>query len=68
MCTVTIEYSKNSKAIDLLISAIRELGAVVTINEEEPHYNPEFVAKMERGMEDHKMGRCVKIAIDDLWK
>ena len=43
MCTVTIEYSENRKAIDLLLSAIRELGAVVTITEEnEPRYNPAF--------------------------
>lgn len=69
MCTVTIEYSKNKKEIDALLSIMRKLGAIVTISkEEEPKYNPEIVAKAERGREAYKRGECVKIAIEDLWK
>jgi len=69
MCTATIEYSKNKKEIDTLLSIIRKLGAIVTVsNDDEPKYNPEIVAKVERGREAYKRGECVKIAIEDLWK
>ncbi|MBO7652585.1 MAG: hypothetical protein J6S84_07745 [Bacteroidales bacterium] len=68
MCIATIEYSKNKKEIDTLLSIIKKLGAVVTISKEEPKYNPEIVAKAERGREAYKRGECVKIAIEDLWK
>ena len=69
MCIATIKYSKNKKEIDTLLSIIKKLGAVVTISkEEEPKYNPEIVAKAERGREAYKRGECVKIAIEDLWK
>lgn len=67
MCTVTITYHENSDAIDALIEKIKSYGATV-VSENEPYYDPEFVAKAQRGMEDHEMGRCVKIAIEDLWK
>ncbi len=69
MCTVTIEYSKNRKEIDALLSVMRKLGAIVTVSkDEEPQYNPEIVAKVERGREAYKRGECVKIAVEDLWK
>ncbi len=69
MCTVTIEYSENRKAIDLLLSAIRELGAVVTITDEnEPRYNPEILKKAEESRIAHRNGQCVKMAVEDLWK
>lgn len=69
MCTVTIEYSKNRKEIDALLSVMQKLGAIVTVSkDEEPQYNPEIVAKVERGREAYKHGECVKIAIEDLWK
>ena len=68
MCTVTIEYNRNRKAIDLLLSAIEELGAkVVTTKDEDPHYSPEFIAKMQRGMEAYKKGECVTVDLDNLW-
>lgn len=31
-------------------------------------YDPKFVAKIRKGDEDIKNGKCVKIAIQDLWK
>lgn len=69
MCTVTIEYSKNRKEIDALLSVMRKLGAIVTVSkDEEPQYNPEIVAKVKRGREAYKRGECVKIAVEDLWK
>ena len=69
MCTVTIEYSKNKREMNALLSVMRKLGAIVTVSkEDEPKYNPEIVAKTERGREAYKRGECVKIAIEDLWK
>ena len=68
MCTVTIEYNENRKAIDLLLSAIKELGAVVTVSKDDDiKYNPEIMEKVQRGMEEHRQGKCVKIPIEQLW-
>ena len=67
MCTVTITYNDNFDAIDALIEKIKAYGATV-VSEENPEYDPEFVAKIQRGMEEHKKGECVKVAIEDLWK
>ncbi len=69
MCTVTIEYSKNRKEIDALLSVMRKLGAIVTISkEEEPKYNHEILQKAEESRIAHLNGQCVKMNIEDLWK
>ncbi len=69
MCTVTIEYSKNKKEIDTLLSIMRKLGAIVTISkEDEPKYNPEILQKAEESRIAHLNGQCVKMNIEDLWK
>lgn len=67
MCTVMITYDDNFDAINSLIEKIKGYGATV-VREDATDYDPEFVAKLQRGMEDHKMGKCVKVAVEDLWK
>ena len=48
MCTVTITYDNNDTVIADLIAKIKSRGAVVVSNDEQ-EYNPEFVAKVQRG-------------------
>ncbi len=38
------------------------------VKEDEPPYDPEFVAKIEKSMEEAKDGKLVKIALNDIWK
>ena len=33
----------------------------------EPKYDPEIVAKVKRGREDFKKGKCVTIKAEDIW-
>ena len=35
---------------------------------EKDHYNPEFVAKIEKSRQEIKDGKGVIIAVEDLWK
>jgi len=37
------------------------------IDETQSPYNPEFVAKIQRGEEDIKMGKTTRISLDDIW-
>ncbi len=67
MCTVTITYDNKDTVIADLIAKIKSRGAMVVTNDE-VEYDPEFVAKIERGREQIAKGECVKIDIDNLWK
>ncbi len=67
MCTVTITYNDNFDTIDALIDKIKAYGATV-VNEKNPEYNPEFVAKIQRGMESYKKGEYEIVEVEDLWR
>ena len=67
MCTVTITYNDNFDAIDALIEKIKACGATV-VSEKSPEYNPEFVAKIQRGMESYRKGEYEVVEVEDLWK
>ena len=67
MCTVTITYDNKDTVIADLIAKIKSRGAMVVANDE-VEYDPEFVAKIERGREQITKGECVKIDIDNLWR
>ncbi|MBS1503886.1 MAG: hypothetical protein JST32_17585 [Bacteroidetes bacterium] len=38
------------------------------INDDENPYDPEFVAKIEKSMQQANEGKVVKIDLDDIWK
>ena len=40
----------------------------VDFDEAKTKYNSEFAAKIAEGEEDIKVGRTIKITLDDLWK
>lgn len=65
MCTVTITYDNNDTVIADLIAKIKSRGAVVVSNDE-LEYNPEFVAKVQRGHAAYLNGECVKVDVDNL--
>ena len=69
MCTATITYTKNRREIDLLLSVIKKLGAVVSIDKsDEYEYNPEIVRKVEEGRAAYQRGDYEVIDMDNLWK
>jgi hypothetical protein len=69
MCTATITYTKNRREIDLLLSVIKKLGAIVSIdNSDDYEYNPEIVRKVEDGKAAYQRGDFEVLNLDDLWK
>jgi hypothetical protein len=38
------------------------------VKDDEGAYNPEFVEKIEKSMQQAREGKVVKIALDDIWK
>ncbi len=69
MCTATITYTKNRREIDLLLSVIKKLGAVVSIDKSDDYeYNPEIVRKVEEGRAAYNRGDYEVLDVDNLWK
>ncbi len=69
MCTATISYDKNRKEINLLLSIIKKLGAVVSIDDtDDVEYDPEMVRKVEEGRAAYQRGDYEVLDIDNLWK
>ena len=69
MCTATITYTKNRREIDLLLSVIKKLGAVVSIDKsDEYEYNPEIVRKVEEGRAAYNRGDYEVLDVDNIWK
>lgn len=69
MCTATITYTKNRREIDLLLSVMQKLGAIVSIDKsDEYEYNPEIVSKVEEGRAAYQRGDYEVLDVDDLWK
>lgn len=52
------------------LRAIKPLLKVLKVNIEkvEKPYDPEFVRKMDKSIQQVKEGKTVKIALDDIWK
>ena len=63
MATITLQYDGRNTAFKQLIQLFLTLGGRV-VEEKEPVYDPEFVAKIERS----RKSKGKKIALDDLWK
>lgn len=69
MCTATITYTKNRREIDLLLSVIKKLGAIVSIdNTDDVEYNPDMVRKVEEGRAAYQRGDYEVLDLDNLWK
>ena len=64
-----ILHPKNKTQLSLLKNLAKEMGmSFETKKEKESPYSAEFVASILQGDEDYKNGKCVKIALEDLWK
>ena len=69
MCTATISYDKNRREINLLLSIIEKLGAVVSVDDtDDVEYDPEMVRKVEEGRAAYQRGDYEVLDIDNLWK
>ena len=69
MCTATISYDKNRREINLLLSIIKKLGAVVSVDDtDDVEYDPEMVRKVEEGRAAYQRGDYEVLDIDNLWK
>jgi non-homologous end joining protein Ku len=67
MTTLTVE-PRNKKELSMVKKVLEALEVKFKPNEEESPYNPEFVESILKGREDYKNGKCVTIALEDLWK
>ncbi len=63
METITLSYNPASLVATSLLESIRKSGAF-KVEAQTQHYNPEFVAKMERAKKSK--GKIIKT--EDLWK
>ena len=69
MCTATISYDRNRREINLLLSIIEKLGAVVSVDDtDDVEYDPEMVRKVEEGRAAYQRGDYEVLDIDNLWK
>ena len=69
MCPATITYTKNRREIDLLLSVIKKLGAVVSIDKsDEYEYNHEIVRKVEEGRAAYNRGDYEVLDVDNICK
>ncbi len=66
MATITLQYDGRNKALKQLIQLFLTLGGRI-VEEKEPEYDPEMVAKVRRGREDFSKGNCVTIKASEIW-
>ncbi|MBD1365708.1 hypothetical protein IDJ77_17970 [Mucilaginibacter sp. ZT4R22] len=59
-------HPKTKKQLDAVVAVLKALEISFETDEKSP-YNPEFVAKMERGEADIKAGRTTTIKPADIW-
>lgn len=59
-------HPKNKEQLNALKAFSKALK--IDFGTEESPFNPEFVAKINRGQEQIKAGKVIKIVIEDLWK
>lgn len=62
-----MHYDGRNAAFKQLIQLFLTLGGRV-VEEKEPEYDPEMVAKVRRGREEFKKGNYKIIKTEDLWK
>lgn len=67
MATITLHYDGRSASAKSLLEFLRTLSFVKVSEDKDPEYDPEMVAKVRRGREDFKKGKCVTIKAEDIW-
>ena len=67
MATITIQYDGRSASAKSLLAFLRTLSFIKICEDAEPEYNPEMVAKVKRGQEAFRQGKCVTIKAEDIW-
>ena len=67
MATITLEYDALSARAKSLLAFLRTLSFVKICDDTKPEYDPEMVAKVKRGQEAFRQGKCVTIKAEDIW-
>ena len=67
METITLSYNPRNKAAQAFIKFLRTLSFIKVSEDSAPQYDPDMVAKIRRGEEDIKNGRCESIKLEELW-
>ncbi|QBN18496.1 DUF2683 family protein [Flavobacterium nackdongense] len=60
--------NKEQKVIKAFLEALKIKFENPKTKSEKIDYNPEFVATMERSIQDAKEGKVTRIKLDDIWK
>ena len=70
METIIVHPKNNEeqKVIKAFLEALKIKFENLKNKSEETDYNPEFVASMERSIQDAKEGKVTRIKLDDIWK
>ena len=67
METITIQYDAQNSGLKGLIAALLKLDGVKQVEPDVTEYDPEIVAKVQRGRKDFLKGKCVSIKADEVW-
>lgn len=70
METIIVHPKNNEeqKVIKAFLEALKIKFENLKNSPEQGDYNPEFVASMERSIQDAKEGKVTRIKLDDIWK
>ena len=71
METIIVHPKNNEeqKVIKAFLKALKiKFENLKTKPEDTSDYNPEFVASMERSIQDAKEGKVTRMKLDDIWK
>ena len=62
-------FYRRISGLKVLISSLLKLKGVKKVENAEvaTKYDPEIVAKVKRGREDFKNGKCISINAEDIW-
>lgn len=69
METITIQYDATIPGLKSLVASLLKLEGVKKVKTAHvaTEYDPEIVAKVKRGREDFKNGKCVTIKAEEVW-
>lgn len=70
METIIVHPKNNEeqKVIKAFLEALKIKFENLKNSPKQDDYNPEFVASMERSIQDAKEGKVTRIKLDDIWK
>ena len=70
METIIVHPKNNEeqKVIKAFLEALKIKFENLTNTSNQSNYNPDFVASMERSIQDAKEGKVTRINLDDIWK